>query len=342
MYLFPLYKKNPLLFHILFWVGYFMVAFSIFIAFFKADQAIVRVLSNGVVHAFIIYFNIFWLMPKFFLKGRFVLHYLLILLLLAGTTVLKVYIDYWLQSPISVIPIELGSITHYGTKVLSGIVIISLSSSVKLMEDHLEHMELERELERYKLEAELKFLKAQVSPHFLFNTLNNIYTLAYTGAKETAPMILKLSEMMRYMLYESNEQLVPLSQEVNYMENYISLQQLKQSEAQNITLEVNGPVGQWKIPPMLLIPFLENGFKHGNVNNTTDGWLHTSIVVDEGRLLFEVRNSVSQGAEQKDKVGGIGLENVNKRLQMIYPGRHEMSIEEPEGEYLVVLKISAK
>ncbi len=181
------------------------------------------------------------------------------------------------------------------------------------------------QLKSEKLETEMKFLKSQVNPHFLFNALNNVYTLAIIKADETPDVILRLSDMLRYMLYDCKADVVPLQKELDYIKNYIALYQLKEDKPFNIEVEMQKVNGNLMIPPMLFIPFIENSFKHSKIEDFEQSWIKMSLTTN-GKLNFNIKNSIPQAAFTKDKVGGIGLENVKRRLELLYPNQHELEI----------------
>jgi two-component system, LytTR family, sensor histidine kinase AlgZ len=196
-----------------------------------------------------------------------------------------------------------------------------------------------KELENEKLLSELNFLKAQINPHFLFNTLNNLYYLAYTKSENTTEVIAKLSQMMRYMIYESNHAKVPLQKEIEYMESYISLERLRLNDQIPIKFEVKGNVENVWITPLIFITFLENSFKHGVSNNNPDAWVNISIELKDGLCIYRVENSKPAEAISTNEKSGIGLRNVQRRLELSYPGKHELTIEDSKDRYLVKLNI---
>jgi len=199
---------------------------------------------------------------------------------------------------------------------------------------------LRRELEQEKLIAELSALKHQINPHFLFNILNSLYGLALKNDDdETAEGITQLSQMMRYMLYESNEDRVALSKEISYLENYIDLQRLRINQQTQIHFSLDGTSDPYVIAPMILMPFVENAFKHGiSVVNPSE--IFIVLQVADHMLHFMVRNPIHPNpAKSKHDVGGIGLKNVIKRLDLLYGKRHEWKINTSEGFYEVNLHI---
>ena len=201
--------------------------------------------------------------------------------------------------------------------------------------------QLQQELEQAKLRAELSALKHQINPHFLFNILNGLYGLAFRNDDEpTAEGIAKLSQMMRYLLYESNDAKVPLDQEIAYLENYIDLQKLRLNEATRVRFRVEGEVAGKQIVPMILIPFVENAFKHG-ISAVRPSDIGISLHISGYQLHFHVDNPV-QRAEQvpHGPAGGIGLQNVRKRLELLYPGAYHLQTGAAQGRYTVDLILS--
>ena len=190
-----------------------------------------------------------------------------------------------------------------------------------------------------KLEAELKFLKSQINPHFLFNALNNIYTLTILKSDRAPENLLKLSGMLRYMLYECRTDRVPLQKEIEYLRHFIDLHLLKDSRGLNVEADLDESRPNLSIAPMLLIPFVENAFKHSKVEDLAHGWIKISLRTADDHLLFRVQNSVPETAFTKDQEGGIGLENVQRQLELLYPGRHELAIEPGPDTFSIALKI---
>ncbi|SNR46326.1 Histidine kinase [Maribacter sedimenticola] len=187
------------------------------------------------------------------------------------------------------------------------------------------------------LQTELKLLKSQINPHFLFNSLNNIYALSAIDAGRTQESISYLSDMLRYVLYECEQEIVPLQKEMDYIENYIKLFSLKSSKTYPITTNFNVEDPQIKIVPMLLIPFLENALKHSNIEKITGTFIHISLAANKNQIRFELENSKPRTPLITDSVGGIGIENVKKRLAILYPKRHQLIIDDAEQTFKVNL-----
>lgn len=192
--------------------------------------------------------------------------------------------------------------------------------------------QLRKELENKRMDAELSFLRMQMNPHFLFNSLNSIYSLSLKKSDDTPQAVLKLSEMMRYMLYEREdaEHKVMLDKEIGYLQNYIGLQQIRFKDKLQVDFRTEGDIEGKKIVPLLLLPFVENGFKHGILIDP-DHPFKINLVVGGGKLILQVKNK--KNIDNKDFTGGVGLDNVKRRLALLYPGCHQLTISDSSEFY---------
>ncbi|PNW28288.1 sensor histidine kinase [Formosa algae] len=189
------------------------------------------------------------------------------------------------------------------------------------------------------LNTELKLLKSQINPHFLFNALNNIYALSGIDTEKTQKSISYLSDMLRYVLYECEQPLVSLQKEMDYIDNYIKLFRLKSSKTYPISTQFNVTNPNIMLSPMLLIPFVENAFKHSNIEKIKDTFITIYIETTPQSILFKVENSIPEAPVNKDAMGGIGLENVKKRLAILYPNTHDLKITTVNNTFSVSLKL---
>jgi len=189
--------------------------------------------------------------------------------------------------------------------------------------------------EKAKVSAELDTLRLQINPHFYFNTLNNLYGLALEKSSRTAEAILKLANIMEYVIYDCRSNTVPLNKEVNFIESYIQLERLRYEEDINITFLNEIKSNDLLIAPMLLIPFVENSFKHSNEKMNAGFWIFIKTYLVNNHLFFIVKNS----SKFQQKVGGIGLENIQRRLNFLYPGKYQLEIGNKEEEFEVTLSI---
>ncbi len=335
------YRLNTLttkiILHVLFWLGYIGLAIYFFYGILEIEEVFLRILIHVGFLIILVYFNFLYLLPYQFDKRRYRTYFFWLVVAIVLITFLRVLADAQMAFSGKLIKLPAFSFTYIGGIMLSNLIMLSITSSFKFIEDWFENQRIQQELRNYKLEAELKFLKTQVNPHFLFNALNNIYSLSYTGSKEAPPMILKLSEMMRYMIYDAREKQTPLDKEIQYLENYIELYRLKSENPMDIDFTVKGRPEGVKIEPLIFIPLLENSFKHGDMDD--GGWVKAVMSIEDDSVRFEISNSLKEGATAKDTQGGIGLENIQKRLKLVYPKKHEFKILEEGKVFKVELKI---
>jgi LytS/YehU family sensor histidine kinase len=217
--------------------------------------------------------------------------------------------------------------------------IVAIGISYRFLSDNMTDQEVKKEEENERLKSELSFLRSQISPHFMFNVLNSIVSLSRRKPEMVEPVVIKLSELMRYMIYETSDSKVSIDKEFSYLESYIELQRLRFGNDINIDFKHKLSSTPSSIEPMLLIPFVENAFKHG-VGMVKDPSIEIELNDDEKSLFFSVSNKVSkQNSEIKDESSGIGLVNVRRRLELLYPDQHELNIHEKEDSYLIELKI---
>lgn len=191
------------------------------------------------------------------------------------------------------------------------------------------------------LQSELNFLKAQIHPHFLFNTLNNLYALTLDRSEEAPAVVLGLSEILRYMIYECSSDLVPLKRDIDIMQSYIALEKLRYQHRLELNVDIRGSFQGQQIAPLLMIPLVENAFKHGAGEMTEDAWINIDLELSSGRLKFKVSNGkpLGDGPQQLPEHGRIGVDNVKKRLDLIYPERYAYKVFNEEDMYVVILEI---
>jgi len=210
---------------------------------------------------------------------------------------------------------------------------------MKLKDENLKYTEKAQE----QLEAELSLLKGQVNPHFLFNTLNNLYSMSLHDSKKTPELILKLSQLLSYMLYECKDETVSLEQEITFIRNYIDLEAIRVEDIADVHFEVKGNDPGHKIPPLLFIPLIENAFKHGISSEVEHSDIHIKIHIDENEIELNTENPFDETRIDDDNNHkGLGLENVRKRLELLYPKKHSLEVNK-NGQYFrtrLVLKMN--
>lgn len=232
------------------------------------------------------------------------------------------------------------TIPVWGRNILFNIpTVVGLAVAIKLMKNWYIKQKETEQLVKEKFKAELQILKSQVHPHFLFNTLNNIYSFILKSSPTAPEMIKKLSELLRYLIYECSHPLVKLEKELKMIEDYISLEKIRYGEDLNISLQVQGNPENKMLSPLLLIPFVENSFKHGASRMLTHPWVNLDIAIEENVLHFKLSNSKPGWENANSLSKGIGLGNVKKRLNLVYPGTHSLNISETDLSFDVSLKI---
>ena len=337
--------------HIAFWVVNFL--FFFIIANSNPDNTS-KPWQNSVMILLIlasflpaVYFNISYLIPKYFFMRRY-LRYAALAILTALLTIpilfySGVLIDLWIEKisfEESMSSFEEKWFTIAVWSFFNVALYMTLTGGLKFAKHWYNQQQKTRELENRNLQSELKFLKSQVNPHFLFNTLNNLYSLTLKKDDRAPETVLKLSELMRYMLYECNERRVPLDKEINCIRNYIDLERIRQGDKTKIDFDLEGHVNGHMIAPLLFIPFLENSFKHGVNSQIREGWVDIKLNVDDDRLDFSVVNGKGMHRPISDKKsGGIGLENVKRRLNLSYPDKHKFKIIEDDTSFRIDLKL---
>jgi sensor histidine kinase YesM len=221
----------------------------------------------------------------------------------------------------------------------SSLLMVFLSLGLRVLERQSKFEKMQEEMERAKLNAELAILKNQISPHFFFNTLNNIYSLSTINPEDSRTAILKLSKMMRYLLYDSEDGDTKLSNELELMINYIDLMKLRLEENYNLRVKFPDEYEDFRIPPLLFIPFIENAFKHG-VSFREDSFIDIFMATFDNTIIFRCLNSISgSAAETGLESSGIGLNNVRKRLDLLFPGKYDLHLIKTESDFEVLLKI---
>lgn len=217
--------------------------------------------------------------------------------------------------------------------------IIALAVCIYIIGDYRQKQQLNERLYKAKAEAEIKLLKGQLHPHFLFNSLNNIYSLALVKSDLTADSILKLTELLDYLVYRAGMEKVPLAKEVELLENYTGLEQLRYGEKLKIEQDIALKNDAVQVAPLILLPFAENCFKHGGAGKDGLFRVNISLRADDQQLVFQIANSKKKGRGQATVSGGVGLQNIRQRLELLYPGNHRLSIDDGTENYQVRLEI---
>ena len=342
----PYFQRHRIFFmHLLFWCMYYSFFFYQISSSPKGEA---RELSDLFIDAsfhvfsmiFISYLNYFYFFPRFLVRQNFARYLLEFTIPFIVFMMCFIYIKRFIADGYTYKFEFMYSQRFTIYMAWSTFFIVMFVAMLKFVEDWFELEAKKKEIENEKLIAELRFLKAQINPHFLFNTLNNLYSLAFMNSPNTTVVIDKLSQMMRYMIYDSNHPKVSLNKEIDYMHNYIGLEQLRLNNEVPISVKISGNTEGVQIVPLILITFLENAFKHGISNNAKDAWINITLEVSGTACVYTVENSrLSQKDEKTKEKSGIGLQNVQRRLDLSYPNRYDLTVEDNAQHYLVHLDL---
>lgn len=332
-------KKSNVIQHLLFWIVIYMVFVLIDQNQFSLKVSLIKELVNVFFYAFVVYLNLWVLIPYYLSSKRLVLYSILLVLLAVLITPIKTFVLFQLVSQYPNAMNEM--IENQYIIFLTTLLVLSASTIFKIVFDWLQHQREKKELQTQTMKSELRFLKSQINPHFLFNTLNNLYALTLKKSDKAPEIVLKLSEIMRYMLYECNERRVPLQKEITYIKNYLALEELRQGKNVKINFNIEGDPENINIAPLMFTPFLENSFKHGLNRTITEGYVNINMRITDEKLFFTVENSKPETLPKPDsrRSGGIGLANVKRRLNLIYPDQYKLHIDDMPAAYRIELEI---
>lgn len=339
--------------HIIFWIAsityWFLLFYMVDHKSFKLSfDTLLKDLILNATFAISVYINLYFLIPKFFVKKNYIFYTFWLILLLATSSVL---IQILFIFPFHYI-FEEGQFDRFDTTIYSRYFFVTflyiiITTVLKLIKEWFVLQDLKfkyEQIERQKLEAELKTLKGQVHPHFLFNSLNNVYSLSLTHPEKVPDLILKLSNLLRHAIYESRENYIALVKEIEFVENYIALQKIRVSEKIKVKYDIKGSIPSKKIAPLLFEPFIDNAFKHGLTGQNNNDFVSVFFDFTQiGKLLFIIVNSYEDSISTDTKYKGIGLENVKQRLNHLYnKNEYDLIIENSNHIFKVQLQLLLK
>jgi LytS/YehU family sensor histidine kinase len=336
-------KQSTLLLHIIVWIVIFLLPFF-FSSQNQYDSGKTKLYNNflilnAVTQIFwmlLFYANTFLLIPRILYKRK----YLLFITLQIVIFILIIGIHGFLfQLIVKTVPFNFLKSSLFNS--IPFIVTVFASIAIKTVSDKIKTDRIANERQRENLKTELSFLRSQISPHFLFNVLNNLVSMARSKSEELEPTIHKLSSIMQYMLYETDGDKVLLKSEIDYLQSYIDLQKQRFGKKLTLTTNLNIKEDWHTIEPMLLIPFVENAFKHG-IGMVQNPVIEITLEAENNTLLFVVNNKYISLDTVKDKVSGIGLNNVKRRLELLYGEDYQLTINKTEDWFTVNLQISFK
>ena len=341
------YDQYRIFVHTAMWLFYILAYAWIYDIFYESVTLLSSLLQYALtawIDVLATYLTVYFLIPKYLLLKKYqqflfafliaaVFFILLQRMMLVLVTYPLLYPDYKMKQTFFQF--------NYLYTFLNIFVMPAIFASVKLFEYWFVNQKRNQELETEKLESELKFLKSQIHPHFLFNTLNNLYALTLDKSDRAPEVVVKLSDLLSYMLYECNAPEVPLAKEVQLLQDYLDLEKIRYRNELSVEFEIFGRVNGKNIAPLILLPFVENGFKHGLSKQINNPWINIALDIEDDLLGFSVENN-RPSVEKADDTGyseGIGLKNVRRRLDLIYGNQYTLDIVSNKDTFRINLQL---
>jgi len=325
--------------HLLFWMFIlFYFTFGFGFAEGKMKAALIRNAMFIPGHLMVVYPLLYFLIPKFLFNRKYLLFLtgFLSLILVAALFTEQFKLDFSGSNPFA------GFSIKWGKNILPFFHVAAIAMAIKFIKYQYFQEGLALTAKQQKTQAELELLKAQIHPHFLFNTLNNILALTLRKSPDSTNVVTKLSNLLRFMIYESKQEKISLEDEIKLLKNYVDLERIRYGDELELSVSITGDIAGKQIRPLLMLPLLENSFKHGLSQQLEQKWINLDLHVEKNNLYFKLANSRdSERAEVavQGKKKGIGLANVKRRLELLYPGKHKMQVNSEKNMYLVSLEI---
>ena len=327
--------------HVLFWLVYFAFWIFLYEPVVGFANAFENALAIIILHGTAAYFNNYYLVPVFLRKRQYFLYFVSIFLTVSFICFIHIIFLLWAGTIEDAEKYSLWSIEFFINDGISISYTLAITMTLMFFKQWFEKERLADKLEKLNIETELKFLKSQINPHFLFNSLNSVYALILSKSDKAPEVVLKLSDILRYILYDGGEKVVGLKKEIEYLENYLELEKIRYGKRLKTQLDVQGETSGKEIAPMIFLPFIENSFKHGVNSNIGNTFITIQFMIDSKGLNFRIENNkpAQKLNETPDYQGGIGINNVKKRLNLLYPGKHTLLIDEEGDTFKVNLSI---
>lgn len=330
----------------IFWVGYFLFNVIRWGSYF--DDYWYSFKSNLVefpIHIIVVYINVYYLIPRFILRKKYGIYILNLLFILALVYIVRTGLNYFLVTKEIWPEADDGGrfleLNHVIAVVLGELYVVAFVTAIKLLVDWSIEKRRNEDLAQLQLSTELKYLRTQIQPHFFFNTLNNLYALTLKKSDKAPRLVIKLSEMMQYVLYEVNSSKASLLQEINHINNFIDIERLRYNDSVECELDITGNIEDIEVPPLLFLSFVENCFKHGLRENDQIKINMSFEVVGKDYLKFKLSNNFNPNANNKEK-HGIGLANSKRRLSLLFFNDYELKTEIVNNIYKLYLKIPVR
>ncbi len=346
-----LYNNIKIAGHFLFWalsITLLTLLFYVYDAKFTIDL-IWKSLITNLLFAIAVYVNLYVLIPRFLKLKNYIFYIFWLIVLLTSVSVMAQFLFLYPASKLLGMKVGISSFNTnlHSAYFFSTLFYVAITSFLKLINDWLSLQDINLKLvkiEQQKLEAELKTLKGQLNPHFLFNSLNNIYSLSLIKSDKVPELILKLSGLMRHIIYESKENYISLEKELEFVKNFVELQKIRTSEKTKIDFNLLGPISSARLAPLLFEPFIDNAFKHGLPGAKTSDFINISFNFETpGFLVFILENNFEEHLTLNKNNSGIGLENVKQRLKLLYqPNEYNLEINRENNIHKVKLELKLK
>lgn len=329
-------KKFWIVRHGLFWITMYLDEFLSLFGLTEPIEGMGTFLLGLLLDVVMVYFNLYYLIPRFFQRTKMPTY--------VGLTLLTLIVNVAVLTIVSYPPCEECSLFYdiFGTTlVTSGL--LGIAVAIKISQISYLRQQRLNDLQQLQLNTELNYLKKQVNPHFLFNVLNNMYVQSRETPKEVPETIMKLSELMRYQTYDAAKEQVSLKQEINFIEKYLDLEKMRR-EFLHIDVEKEGDFNNVAVPPMLFLPFVENACKHSTLTTSEPEHIRIKWKHNAPKLVFTIENTIGnrRGHINDAQYSGFGLENIKKRIELLYPDKHKLSIKEEGGLYKVKLSVDSR
>lgn len=325
--------------HLGIWVLFLLLHALIFTRFLQFEVSLIRSIINVLPMAFLFYVNL-TLVNRFLEQKRYFLYILIIIGVLIIITIVRTEMNMLFPEVRREI-IFMDEQQSWGiSAALTNLSILGISIFYQILYNRYQNEQRNLTIINEQKEAQLQFLRAQINPHFLFNTLNNIYSLAVIKSDKTAEMVLKLSNLLRYVIYDGKGELVSLQHEIEHIRQFIALFQMRYEEPIDIQFNIEGDVSNINIEPMILIPLVENCFKHCDFDTNEQAFIRIYLKIANKVLYFQTINTKNNQDVQKDKVGGVGLENIRKRLELKHIDSFSLLVNNKEALFEIEMKLN--
>jgi sensor histidine kinase YesM len=335
------FSSKQLLLHVIFWVLIYAVWYYLRYQDYSTTAIAFQItLVKVVALAAAVYTTNLLLIPRLLYRKKYFFAVIAFVAVIVLSSIVKVFLMAQILHQPDLFGISGNLKTKLYENLISDFFLVLTGACFKLIFDQLKMQQRLAEIAKEKAETELNFLKSQINPHFLFNSLNSVYFLINKDNDEAREALHKFSEMLRYQLYEGKNAMVPVEIELSYVKDYVDLQKLRKNANCSVEFNCATDVKGFSIEPLLLIPFVENAFKHLSHYNNRTNFIKLDVHRSNGTFYFSVLNSKENNNTTTEQPGGIGLHNVKRRLELIYPGKHELVIRDSDEQYSVNLKLA--